>query len=92
MKLTDTVDWKRSLYRGRKVTLHGWTVPKKNEFQEITSNEWICSKKPLVLYLRVPGVKWQITGRDVGVYPLTPRSRSWVVGSLFVLLGALASL
>ena len=82
MRLTETVDRRRSLYRGRRVTLHGWTLPEDNEFQEISSTEWVCSKKPLVLYLQVPGAQWQISGLDVGVYPLTPRSRTWIVNKV----------
>lgn len=78
MRLTDTVDRTRQLYRGRRGFIHGWTLHP-GCIPEDVDGEWLLGRLPLVIYLYFPEAKWQIGKLKPGIYPLTPKSRTWKV-------------
>lgn len=77
-RLTDSVDRKRQLYRGRRGNIFGWTLDTQCIPQEV-DGEWLLDKLPLCIYLFFREATWRIGKLPVGVYPLTPRSRTWRV-------------
>jgi hypothetical protein len=78
MRLTDSVDRDLHLYRGRRVLIHGWTLDP-SCLQETLDGEILLDRLPLVVYIFIEGAKWQIGKLPVGVYPMTPRTRTWKV-------------
>ena len=78
IRLTESVDRSRGLYRGRKGFIFGWTMAPGCIPEEI-DGEFLLSHLPLVIYLYFPEATWQVGKLPVGVYPLKPRSRTWTV-------------
>ena len=78
MRLLDSIDREKFLYRGRRVTLHGWTLHPERS-QEEMDGEMVLDRLPLVIYIHCAEAEWQIGKLPVGVYPMTPRSRTWKV-------------
>ena len=79
IRLTDTIDRKRKLFRGRRGFIIGWS-PHENEERTDVDGEWLLSVMPPVIYCYFPGATWEIDKElGVGVYPLSPVSRSWEV-------------
>ena len=77
VRLTDAVDRKRALFRGRRGTIVGW-VPHPEEEREEMDGDWILSHMPEIIYVHFPGATWTIhENLQPGVYPLTPVSRTW---------------
>ena len=79
MRLTNTVDHQRQPFRGRRCRLRGWAPHPKEERLNV-DGEWLLTKMPQVIYLYFEDATW-IVHQDLGmgVYPLTPVSRSWEV-------------
>ena len=79
VRLTDTIDRKRRLYRSRRGRVTGW-APHPAETRIATDSGWLLSHMPKAIYLHFPGATW-ITHPDLGpgVYPVTPVSRTWKV-------------
>ena len=44
-----------------------------------TEGEYLIDHLPLVIYVHYPEATWKIGNLPPGVYPLTPRTRSWKV-------------
>ena len=79
VRLTDAVDRKRALFRGRRGTIVGW-VPHSEKEREEMDGDWILSHMPEIIYVHFPGATWTIhENLKPGVYPLTPVSRTWEV-------------
>ena len=78
MRLLDSIDREKVLYRGKRVTLHGWTLHPECP-QEGMDGEMVLDRLPLVIYIHCAEAEWQIGKLPVGVYPMTPRSRTWKV-------------
>ena len=77
VRLTDSVDRRRGLFRGRRGRIVGW-APHPEEAPIIVDGERLLTKMTRVIYVYFPNAKWTIH-KDLGegVYPLTPVSRSW---------------
>ena len=79
VRLTDSVDRKHQLYRGRRGTIVGWASHPAEERIEV-DGEWTLSHLPTAIYIHFPGARWVISeDLGIGVYPVTPTSRTWVV-------------
>ena len=78
IRLTDNVDRNRQLYRGRRGFLHAWTLHPESTTLE-TNGEMLIDRLPLVIYVIFPEADWHIGELPRGVYPITPRSRTWQV-------------
>jgi hypothetical protein len=78
VRLTDTVDRKRLMYRGRRGFIYGWTLHPACIPEEM-DGEWLLDRLPLVIYVRYPEATWQIGKLPTGVYPMTAKSRTWKV-------------
>ena len=79
MRLTDTVDHKRQLFRGRRCRIHGWAPHPREERLDV-DGEWVLTKMPQVIYLYFEDAPWTVHPElGKGVYPLTPVSRTWQV-------------
>ena len=78
IRLTENIDRDRQLYRGRKSTIHGWTMPPGCIPEEI-DDEFILHELPLVVYIHFTEVMWHIGTLPIGVYPLKKRSKKWRV-------------
>ena len=79
MRLTDTVDQQRQLFRGRRCRIVGWAPHPKEERVDV-DGEWLLTKLPQVIYLHFENALWTVDPElTQGVYPLTPVSRTWLV-------------
>ena len=79
VRLTDSIDRLRKLFRGRRGYIVGW-APHPNETKEDVDGEFLLSHQPQAIYIKFPGASWRISeDLDVGVYPVTYVSRSWKV-------------
>ena len=78
IRLTENVDRSRELYRGRKGFIFGWTMAH-GSIAEPINDEFLLSHLPSVIYLHFPDATWQVGTLPTGVYPLKPRSRTWIV-------------
>jgi hypothetical protein len=78
VRLTDTVDRKRQMYRGRRGLIYGWTLHPAC-IPEDVDGEWLLDRLPLVIYIHFPEATWQIGKLPTGVYPMTAKSRTWKV-------------
>ena len=76
LRLTDTVDHQRQLFRGRRCRIVGWAPHPKEERFDV-DGEWLQTKMPQVVYLLLEDVPWTVHPQlGKGVYPLTPVMRS----------------
>ena len=81
MRLTNTVDHDRQLFRGRRCVIVGWAPDPKEERLDV-DGEWLLTKMPQVIYLRFEDAPWTIHPElGQGVYPLTPTKRQWQVNN-----------
>ena len=78
VRLTDSLDRGRFLFRGRRGTIHGW-APHPDETREDIDGVLLLSHLPRAIYVHFQGATFQIADLPVGVYPVTPRSRTWQV-------------
>ena len=79
VRLTDAVDRERSLFRGRRGVIVGWAPHPMEESIEV-DGELLLTKQPLAIYIHFPKATWTIhEDLGVGVYPLTAKSRTWLV-------------
>ena len=78
IRLTDTVDRTRQLYRGRRGFIHGWTLNPAC-IPEDVEGEWLLDRLPLVIYLQFPETARRLGKLQPGIYPITPKSRTWKV-------------
>ena len=79
VRLTESIDRARQLYRNRRGTIVGW-APHPEETSEEADNEWLLSHMPQCIYVAFAGATWKIhKDLEVGVYPLAPVSRTWKV-------------
>jgi hypothetical protein len=80
VRLTDTVDRRRQLFRGRRGRIVGW-APHPEEERIDVDGEWLLTRMPQCIYIFFPGATWTVhDDLGVGVYPLTPVSRTWKPG------------
>ena len=78
IRLTENVDRDRQMYRGRRGTIHGWTM-RADCVPEEVGGEYLLPSLPLVIYIYMEGATWQIGKLPVGVYPLRQKARTWKV-------------
>ena len=79
VRLTESVDRKRRLYKDRPGKIVGWAEHPKEQ-TEAVDEERFLTQLPLCIYIFFPGCTWKIhEDLDPGVYPLAPVSRTWVV-------------
>ena len=78
IRLTDNVDRKKQLYRGRKGFIHAWTLDPRCISTE-HEGEFLLDRLPLVIYDYFPDADWQVGTLPIGVHPMTRRSRTWKV-------------
>ena len=78
VRLTDTVDRDRQLYRGRRGFIHGWTLHPECIPVEV-DGEWLLDVLPECIYVHFPEAQWRIGKLPIGVYPFTKKSRTWKV-------------
>ena len=79
VRLTDSIDRDRGLYKGRRGRLHGWTKHPDDIPIELDNGECILTRMPLVIYVYFEGATWRIDKLPIGVYPFTPKTRKWHV-------------
>ena len=74
VRLTDSVDSDRQLFRGRRCQIIGWAPHPKEERMDV-DGEWILTKIPQIIYLLFDDAPWTVhPDLGKGVYPLTPVS------------------
>ena len=79
VRLTDTIDKKRHLYRYRRGVVVDWVLHPAETSTDI-ENGCLLSHMPLTVYVKFPGASWVIhQDLEPGVYPITPVSRTWLV-------------
>ena len=78
VRLTDNVDRQLQLYRGRRGAIHGWTLDPFCESSD-ANGDMLLDRLPLVIYVLFREATWKIGTLPEGVYPLTPRSRTWKI-------------
>ena len=78
VRLTESVDREKQLYRGRRGVIYGWTLDPRSFPVEI-DDEYIVDRLPLVIYIHFEEADWRVGKLPKGVYPLKPRSRTWTV-------------
>ena len=78
VRLLESVDRERQLYRGRRGLIYGWTLAR-NCIPVDVDGEFLLDHLPTVIYIRFPEATWKIGKLPIGVYPLKPRSRTWKV-------------
>ena len=80
MRLTETVDRKRKLFKGRRCWLESW-VPHPDEAKLEIDGEWVLSHMPVVIYVSFEERNWEHMHEDVSAtaFPMTPSSRTWKV-------------
>ena len=77
MRLTDTVDHQRQLFRGRRCHILGWASHPKEERLGV-DGEWVLTKMPQAIYLYFDDTPWTVHPElGKGAYPLAPVSRTW---------------
>ncbi len=78
VRLTDCINRRRFLFRGRRGYIHGW-APHPLEERQVVDDVVFLSRLPQTIYVHFPGATWQIEDLPQGVYPITPVSRTWLV-------------
>jgi len=78
MRLTDTVNRDRGLFKHRRCVLSGWTLHP-DEASVVEGGERNLQHHPHCLYLEFQGASWQVGDLEPGVYPLEPDRRDWVL-------------
>lgn len=79
IRLTETINRKLKLFRGRRGRVVDWHWLPKTEFHS-TSEGLIASELPRCVYVWFPGATWQISpDLGLGVYPMTPATRTWTL-------------
>ena len=78
VRLLESVDREKQLYRGRRGFIYGWTLAR-NCIPVDVDGEFLLDHLPTVIYIRFPEATWKIGKLPIGVYPLKPRSRTWKV-------------
>ena len=76
--LTDTINRGEKLYRGRRGRVVGWQLHP-DTLKTYQDGECVLSHQPVAIFVKFPGATWRIKDLDVGVYPLTQTSRTWLV-------------
>ncbi len=59
VRLTDTIDRQRSLFRGRRGFIVGW-APRPGTVTEGFEGECFLSRMPLAIYVRLPDAEWRV--------------------------------
>ena len=71
VRLTDTIDKKRHLYRYRRGVVVDWVLHPAETSTDI-ENGCLLSHMPLTVYVKFPGASWVIhQDLEPGVYPIT---------------------
>ena len=79
VRLTESVDRRRGIFRNPRGVIVGW-APDPAEEKEEVDGDHVLSHMPLCTYVYFPGATWEIhEDLDVGVYPLPRSSRTWKV-------------
>ena len=80
IRLTESIDRGRKLYRGRRGFIYAW-VPHAEEKPMEIDGEVLMRELPRTIYVRFPNAAWSRISDDFpeDVYPVTPVSRTWKV-------------
>ena len=78
VRLTDTIDRKRFLFRGRRGHIYDWS-PHPEEITQEVDDIWLLDRLPTVIYVKFAEATWTVGTLPPGVYPMTPASRTWQV-------------
>jgi len=79
VRLTDTINRRLKLYRGRRGRIVGWQVYPDTEYSSM-DQECILSRQPVAILVKFNGAEWRIhKDLDCGVYPVTLASRTWII-------------
>ena len=76
IRLTESVDRERQMYRGRRGFIYGWTMAN-NCIPVDVDGGFLLGHLPNVIYIHFPEAAWRIGKLPNGVHPLKPRSRTW---------------
>ena len=79
LRLTDTIDRDLQLYKGRRCKMWGWTLHPHAMETKLEAGEIVLDKLPLVIYVYFPEAGWRIGKLPQGVYPMSPKTRTWKV-------------
>ncbi len=78
VRLTETVDRGKFLFRGRRGKIYGW-APHPEETSEDVDGILLLDRLPQTVYVEFPGATWVVDDLPPGVHPVPPASRTWVV-------------
>jgi hypothetical protein len=78
VRLTDTINRNKKLYRGRRGRIVGWQLHPDTE-KVYQDDECLLSRQPITIFVKFKDAQWQIKDLEPGVYPLTQFSRTWMV-------------
>ena len=78
VRLTDTINRNKKLYRGRRGRIVGWQLHPDTE-KVYKDGECLLSRQPITIFVKFMDASWQIKDLEPGVYPLTQFSRTWLV-------------
>ena len=78
VRLTDTINRNKKLYRGRRGRIVGWQLHPDTE-KVYKDGECLLSRQPITIFVKFKDASWQIKDLEPGVYPLTQYSRTWMV-------------
>ena len=79
VRLTESIDRKRQLYRNRSGNIVGW-APHPHQTKFDVDGEWLLDNLPQCIYIKFQGATWRVhEDLGEGVYPLAPVSRTWEV-------------
>ena len=78
--LTDHINRSRLLLKGRRGYVVGWR-PATDGAVQVELSRTVWNQLPQVVYVRFPGATWQLTGLEIGVYPIVPQRKPWFLDS-----------
>ena len=76
IRLTDTVDKERRLFKGTPGKIFGWTQDPEADVEEV-DGEYVANRLPLVVYVHFAEATWKIGSLPQGVYPMKRIFRTW---------------
>ena len=79
VRLTDTINRNKKLYRGRRGRIVGWQLHPDTEKVYNDDGECMLSRQPVTIFVQFKGAEWRIKDLEKGVYPVTQASRTWLV-------------
>ena len=79
VRLTEKVDKKLRLFKGKRGHISSWTLAEGTVVTACNSG-FVLSKQPLGIYVNFPGETWQVApSLPRGTYLFTPATRNWLL-------------